>query len=605
MPLRYRFILISSALLVVLLVTLAVIQVILQTRSIRSRIEKQGLAIATNLGAVSVDHLLTYNYVVLEKMANQAVNNPDIVHVIIHDKEGRIAGYSQRPDLQRKQLTDPISLAAVKTNKSLFTTYIPDTGKVKVMEVAVPVLLPGSGDRWGTVRVCMSLELMELQFRQTLLTIILLGTIALGAGILISNWVAQRVTNPLETLVNASMEAAKGNLNPKISIQTRDEVEILASNFSFMITEVLAQKEQLKTQLEEIKRLQQYAEKILATMSDGLLAVDMEGLVTAVNPAARKILGIPDNQKVKGSHISRLVESGTQFADYIHQSLDSRPSSGQREIHQLNKETNQVLLAGASLLDPDHKTPRQMIFNLNDITLLKQLEAGIRQAQRLADLGTLAAGMAHEIRNPLSAIKTFVALLPHKISKPGFLDKFQETVQREINRLNALIEELLELARPPKYEFEPLDIKNLLMHSIELMKAELNVKNITCKWHFDPDLPLSMADANQLGKVFINLMKNSTQAMPGGGVITIDAGVENDMLVVSFSDTGHGFSKDLAPNIFSPFFTTKARGTGLGLAITHKVISEHKGQITARSEKSKGACFTICLPGVLNDSSDA
>ncbi|MCP3872568.1 MAG: HAMP domain-containing protein [Desulfobacteraceae bacterium] len=579
-----------------MLTTLALVLGILQTQTIKARIEKQGLAIARNLAAISVDHLITYNYVALEKLANQAVNNPDIIYVIVHDKEGRVAGYSRRPDLQNKILTDTISLRAVAEKEPFIKVHVPESGGTKVMAIAVPVYLPDSNDRWGTIRVCLSLELMYLQIRQTLWSIFILGCVALVSGILTSNWSAQRVTKPLETLVKSTIDAAQGNLDQKISIHTRDEVEILATNFSVMIQEILTQKQQLENQLIEIKQLQQYAEKILATMSDGLLAVDMDGIITTINPAAHAILGIPQNSIVKGSHVLELFDSDIQFADYIRQSLENPSGSSQREIHLQKDEETRMVLTGTGVLESDKKMPRQLIFNLNDITKLKKLEAQIRQAQRLADLGTLAAGMAHEIRNPLSAIKTFVALLPKKIEKPGFLEKFQRTVPREINRLNTLVEELLELSRPPKYDFKHIKIPELLNQSVELLETNLKENNINCRCDIPKVLPKVMADENQLEKVFVNLMQNGAQAMPDGGTISIQASCNDEMITIDFKDTGHGFSPEQGQNIFNPFFTTKAKGTGLGLAITHKVISEHQGQIEAKSQEGKGSCFSVSLP---------
>lgn len=594
--LRYRFILITSIMLLVLLGTLAAVLAVLQTRTIRGRIEKQGLAIAKNLAAISIDHLVTYNYVALEKLTNQAVNNPDIIYVIVHDKEGKVAGYSRRPDLQNRSLTDDISRNAIAATAPLISVRVLESGTTPVMDVAVPVYLSNTLDRWGTIRICLSLDLMYQQIRQTLWSILILGAVALAIGILISNWAAQRVTRPLGTLVNATVEAAQGNLDQKIAIRTRDEVEILADNFSVMIREILAQKRQLEHQIKEIKQLQQYAEKILATMTDGLLAIDMDGVVTAVNPAAHAILNIPQGHKTKNCHVLDLFDKDNPFAAYIQESLENPSGRNQREIHLQKEGKTRVLLAGAGVLQSDKKTPRQIIFNLNDITDFKQLEAEIRQNQRLADLGTLAAGMAHEIRNPLSAIKTYVALLPKKIEKPGFLEKFQRTVPREINRLNTLTEELLELSRPPKYNFNRTDIRQLLRQCIELLEADFTAKGIDCERDLAHDLPKIMADADQLEKVFINLMQNGAQAMPDGGTMTIHASCKDNLVAIDFRDTGHGFSPELAENIFNPFFTTKAKGTGLGLAITHKVISEHGGQITAESQQGRGCCFSISLP---------
>jgi PAS domain S-box-containing protein len=598
--LRYRYIFITSIMLLILLTTIALVLGTLQTRTIQGRIEKQGLIIAKNLAAISFEHLITYNYIAMEKLVNQTVNDPDIIYVIVHDKEGRIAGHSRRPDFQSRFLGDKISLNAVKTQNPLITIHNLESTSYPVMDVAVPVYLPDSKDRWGTIRVGLSLEVMSKQIEQTIMSMLILGLLALVIGILISNWAAQRVTKPLKTLVQASIEAAQGNLEQKISIATRDEVEILASNFSSMIKEIVGQKQQLVNHLLEIKRLQQYAQKVLDTMSDGLLGIDLNGVITSVNPAAYIILGISPETIVKNSHFSELFDRDNQFSEYIKQTLENPITGNQHEIHLKRGENRRIILTDSGVLEPEGETLKQVIFNLNDITALKKLEAEIRQNQRLADLGTMAAGMAHEIRNPLSAIKTYVALLPQKIETPGFLEKFQKTVPREINRLNTIIEELLELSRPPHYNFKLIDIQLLLKQSTELMEEDFNSKGIDCTYKVTDKFYKIMADENQLTKVFINLMKNGAQAMPDGGQILILAYCTNSWVIIEFKDTGHGFSSKTAKNIFNPFFTTKAKGTGLGLAITHKVITEHGGTIEVKSKKEKGSCFSIRLPEFQN-----
>jgi len=587
--------LISSMMLVLLLGTLALVLGFLQTRTIQGRIEKQGLDIAKNLAAVSRDYLVTYNYVALEKLANQMVDISDILYVVFYDKEGRVAGYSRRPDLQNRVLTDDISQKAVGAATPLVVNQILEPLGRPAMNVTVPVFLPDSQNRWGTIRVCLSLDLMHEQIRQTF-WIGILGAIALAAGMLISNWMARRVTRPLGTLVAFTMAATRGDLKPDITINTRDEVEILAVNFSFMIQEILGQKKKLEDQLQEIQRLQQYSEKVLVTMGDGLLAIDMNGTVTTMNPAARRILDISDDQAVTSLPVWELAGTETQMAGYIRGVLADPSGEKQQELGLSTGQKDRVILVNAGILETGNKDPKEIIFTINDITALKHLEAQIRQAQRLADLGTLAAGMAHEIRNPLSAIKTFVALLPKKLEKPGFLEKFQRTVPREINRLNTLIEEMLELSRPPRYRLVPTDIAALLDHCIALLETDFNFRNIFVRTDLPKDLGEVSADADQLEKAFVNLLQNGAQAMASGGALTISGACDPHWVVLDFSDTGHGMPPDVAENVFTPFFTTKAKGTGLGLAITHKVITEHGGQIVLETHEGEGSCFTVRLP---------
>ena len=267
--------------------------------------------------------------------------------------------------------------------------------------------------------------------------------------------------------------------------------------------------------------------------------------------------------------------------------------------------------------------PSQLIINLHDITDLKKLEARMRQTERLAGLGTLAAGMAHEIRNPLSAIKTFVQLLPRKLDKPSFLEKFHRTVPREVERINRLIEDLLELARAPRYEFEIVDIGSLVDQALDLFEEQLHQNNIHCRIDLPDEVPLVWVDPDQLAKAFNNLILNAIQAMTDGGQLTIRADslppgrsgpsanakdlaeeAGQSWLSLVFQDTGTGIPSEDLKNIFNPFFTTKDAGTGLGLAITHKVITEHGGEIEVESTVGIGSQFIIRLPALENTKAD-
>jgi len=597
--------------LILLLGTLALMLGFLQSRTIRGQIEKRGLAIAQSLAATSISNLLTYNYVAIDRSANQAAQDPDIVRVIIHDKEGRIAGYSERPDLQGKFLKDDVSQNAIAASKSLIQEVLLESPHAPVLDVAVPVFPSKSNNRWGTIRVGLSLATMYQQIRQTQWIILAVGLVALVFGIIISIWAAQRVSHPLGNLVNATIEAAQGNLNQNIYVQTGDEVEILASNFSFMIQEILAHREQLEQQLKEIKRLQHYTEKLLTTMGDGLLSLDMTGKVATINPAACAMLKIYGSELEQGCSVLTALKEGSDLYVYIQDMLESPYGKSQQEIHLHSGEETKVILVGSSLLEDEEGHLHEIILNLHDITELKKLEARIRQAERLAALGTLAAGMSHEIRNPLSTIKTFVQLLPKKIDKPGFLEKFQRSVPREINRINQLVEDLLDLARTPKYRFASIDIKSLLKQTIEFVEEELQINQIECLCELSNDLPLVRADVNQLTKAFHNLILNAAQAMETGGRLTIEAFSEkgdthwrqmstsrNGWVTVIFQDTGPGIPSEAIKNIFNPFFTTKDKGCGLGLAITHKVITEHGGFIELTSRLEQGTRFIIGLPAI-------
>ncbi len=595
-PFRYRFIGMTGLTLIILLSSLAILISLLQSRTIRHQLESRGVSIAQSLSATSTADLLTYNYVALERSANQAARGPDIIAVIFHDKEGRVAGFNGRPDLQNTMLHDEISRNALAASKPLIQPILDDSGKDSGIDIAIPLFPEGADIRWGTIRVQLSLKSMYAQIKQIQLVILVVGFIALFFGTVASIFAARRITEPLNNLMRGTQAAAAGNLDQDFRIETGDEVEILAANFNIMIAEIVAHRSQLEQQLIEIKRLQKYTTQLLTTMSDGLLSITLAGDFSMVNPAALKLLAvIPEG--ATGRPAADHLKCYPELYSYINESLDRPLNREPKEISVEKEGAICTLLVSSSVLKDRADKPVEIILNIHDITELKRMEASIRQAERLAGLGTLAAGMAHEIRNPLSSIQTFVQLLPRKMEKEGFLEKFNRTVPRELKRINQLVEDLLDLARVPKYIFKLTSIDNLLVQTVETLEEELRAANIDCRYDFPPQLPLIRADAHQLTKAFHNLIRNAVQAMPAGGSLGLRIQNEQpDYLMVLFQDSGEGIPDEDLKNIFNPFYTTKIKGTGLGLSITHKVVSEHGGSISVSCPTEGGTIIKIQLP---------
>ena len=608
-PLHFRFILTTSLMLIVLLGALAVVIGFLQSRTIRRQLEARGLSIAQSLAATSVENLLTYNYIALERIANQAALDPDVLSVIFHDKEGRVAGYSGRPDLQNRLLQDEVSRRAIRTRTAVIQSITTEAGDPHGVEIAVPVYPPDIRTAWGTVRVRLSLDSMVRQIAQIQWIIVVIGALALALGTLLSILSARRITRPLGNLVTATRKAALGNLELDVKVRTGDEVEVLASNFDVMINEIIAHRKELETRLREIQHLQEYLAKLLTTMSDGLISVDVDGRIRTMNPAAADLLGLPEiaaGSQEAPFHSLQSYPALQEILDRIH----SHPGDlSTKEIQIDVGGKSRTLLVSASILADTGGRPEEFILNLHDVSDLKKLEASVRQAERLAALGTLAAGMAHEIRNPLSSIKTFVQLLPRKVGKEGFLEKFERTVPRELNRINDLVEDLLDLARVPKFQFRKTSVRTLLRQILDSLEQELEMGRIDCRLEIAGDLPSITADADQLAKAFANLTRNAIQAMPDGGQLEITAAIPNSSpthgnpvigsvseAVIEFADSGDGILPEDLKNIFNPFFTTRDKGTGLGLAITHKVISEHGGRIEVESRHGHGSRFIVRLP---------
>lgn len=232
---------------------------------------------------------------------------------------------------------------------------------------------------------------------------------------------------------------------------------------------------------------------------------------------------------------------------------------------------------------------------------LKKSKSYVRRADRLASLGTLTAGLAHEIRNPLVAIKTLTQLLPERLEDEEFRNHFLSIASGEVERISHLINELLDFARPsnPKLEFE--DINSILDGMILLVSTESKKKHIQIQKQYLPDLPPVKVDREQIKQVFLNILLNAIDATPENGTITVKTrsftkpGGEL-FLQVEFKDTGCGIPQEHLEEIFNPFFTTKTSGSGLGLSISNQIVQDHKGYISVESQVNRGTSFFVNLP---------
>jgi len=596
LSLKTRFMVATGVVLSVLMTVIVLLVGRSFTRSIQEEVQARGLAVAHSIAAVSTNALLTYNYVALEQNAEQASRGPDLVYIIILDKEQTVASFSGHSGWQGKYLGDPLNERALTATVPLIQSHTwSETGE-RVLDIAVPVYISGFPVKWGTVRVGLSLERMFRQIWQTQASLMAIGLLALLLGLAGAHFMAGRITRPLARVVDATIAAAGGALDQHLDIRTKDEVEELAKNFNIMIKEIAGQRRQLEERLQEILQLKRYTDIVLVSMTNGLITLDLQGRLVTANTATEAIFDVT-RQAVEGKDFREIWPQESPIVRILERCVVHGETYRNKEVVlESVGGRRRTLILNLSFLRDARDAPIGILLVFNDVTEMKEMEARIRQTDRLAALGTLSAGLAHEIRNPLSAIKTFVQLLPKKLSSPGFLDKFHVTVLRELNRINDLIESLLELARPPKMRYSTIHPTGLLRQVADLYRDELEQANIALTIQEKGPLPEIRVDSEHLVRAFSNLVKNAKQAMPQGGVLTVTAETEGDMLCLHFTDTGVGMDHLTLENIFNPFFTTKDKGTGLGLAITHKIVQEHGGTILVSSTPGTGSTFSIILP---------
>jgi len=250
-----------------------------------------------------------------------------------------------------------------------------------------------------------------------------------------------------------------------------------------------------------------------------------------------------------------------------------------------------------SILPVKSRADREIVVVLNSLTSTKVFELNLRRLDRLAGLGTLSASMAHEIKNGMVAIKTFVELLAQKGQDP----ELTAVVGRELERINAIVTQMLRFAAPNRAAFTTVRVHDVLDHSLRLMQHQISNKLISLQRHYRAEPDTVRGDEAQLQQVFMNLLLNALEAMGTQGVLTISTdmakGERNERhLRINIQDTGMGIVPANLERLFEPFFTTKNNGTGLGLAISHRIALEHHGLIRAHSDPGKGSTFSVSLP---------
>jgi len=567
-----------------------------QSETIQNEAQKRGMAIARNLAAVSTNSLLTYNYVVLEQNAEKVALEEDIAYVIIHDKENRVAAYSKHDEKQGTVLTDEVSQRAVSAKEPLIQLTFSGEKKGQLLDISVPVYIKESQEKWGTIRIGLSLERMASLILKTRLNLLLLGLFAILLGALGSIFYARRITRPISKLVETTIAAARGDLDQVIDIRTGDEIGELGKNFSYMIQQIRLHRSELENRLREITSMKAYTDNVLSSMTNGLITVDLTRNIVTLNEMAECILR-KRKAEMLGLPLERALGSEHPLHELMVETLSREKAIFHSEMELRSNGEELWLMASTSLLTNGEGKRIGALVVFQDITEMKALEEKLRQADRLAALGTLSAGLAHEIKNPLSAIKTFVQLLPKKVENPSFMEKFNITVPREIDRINQLVEDLLELTRKRVRPLVDVDVNRLILQTIDLHGEEMERRHIVFESHLSKALPPVRGDSETLYRAFFNLVINAIQAMPNGGSFHISSELDHvsSGVKIIFRDTGIGMDEETSKNLFNPFFTTKDKGVGLGMALAQKIIEDHRGTIEVMSEKGIGTTFVLRL----------
>jgi two-component system sensor histidine kinase HydH len=351
-----------------------------------------------------------------------------------------------------------------------------------------------------------------------------------------------------------------------------------------------------------------YNDILLDNLVSGVIAAGADRKVTVYNREAQRIIRRPSHE-VLHQPVANLPDplGGALLATF-----DS--GRGVRDVETvlgLSNHDDLHIRVGTSLFHSHTGKVLGALLVFSDLTTIKKLENQVRRTDRLASIGTLSAGMAHEIKNPLVTLKTFTQLLPERYEDPDFRDTFSSLVGNEVKRIDSIVNQLLRFARPAKPSLQPTRLHEIIDNTLRLVQQQLKQKGINLRKEYNVPTDLIQGDSDLLVQAFLNFFMNAIDAMENGGELAVSTALfeqetaqstflgvpaTETCLRLSIRDNGKGIKPEDIPHVFDPFFTTKSSGTGLGLSVSHGIIHEHHGQIDVESEVGVGTSFHVVFP---------
>lgn len=421
--------------------------------------------------------------------------------------------------------------------------------------------------------------------------ILTLGTIIVVVVTGISIFFSREMTTPILEITSLAGQVAQGNLEGKVEYYSTDEIGFLADSFNKMILDLREERERLVEK--------NYVENIIRSMIDTLIVTDLKGTIQMVNEAACRLLEYKKEELIGQPLQFVLKNQPAALANLAPAKKKPAPTAENIYISKSGKEIP-VSFSNA-VLQSENGDIQGIVCVAKDITEQKALEEKMTQSAKMAAVGQLAAGIAHELNNPLSVILGFAQLVSQQVQPQDTFYTPLKFIERESIRCRQLVQDLLTFSRADKEEKEIVNAQEVIEGALSLVIAQSKVKKVEFVKEIEPGLPKIYSNYNQIQQVIINLCNNAVDAM-AAGVLTVRARKvarkDKDFIEIQVQDTGQGIPPEIQSRIFEPFFTTKevGKGTGLGLSLVYEIVQKNGGSITFESQPGKGTIFYIYLP---------
>lgn len=582
----------------------------------------------TQMTAFSLSAALVFtDILIIEEVFKNTKQNKDLVYIILLDISGKeIASFNKRQADQANYL------------EAKSKNYISPDGMT--LGTMSPILR--NNQEIGQLYLGFSLTEIYKDIENVRKSIAIISIIILAGGMIVLFSLSSLITRPLRQMTKIIEKISRGDLTQRSSVKNKDEVGKLAMSFNTMVDKLeLAQSElrdiniNLERMVEDRTKELQYeinvriraekglqkSEKRYRTLFEGvptgLYRTTQEGKILDVNPTLVQMLGYPDRKSLIKINANDIYVD-PKARNRLHAIMDQEGvvyNSEQRMRRYDGKiiwsqDTARVVLDGegqtlyyeGSLQDiTERKNAEQNLLEAKKkaeqaLIELNEYQSIMIHKERLAALGELSAGIAHEINNPLSIVSGYVQMLLMDDNVDIRIKENAKIIEQQVERASVIVDKLLQFSKGAKSEIKKVDVNQIVENILVLLKHQFKLFNITVVKQLDLKLDPIHADPSQLQHVFHNIISNSVDAMPKGGTLTVSTCVKDSYVEVKFADTGCGIPKKNLGKLFDPFFSTKEAGTGLGLSLSFGIVEAHKGQIVVKSHINKGATFILKLP---------
>jgi len=505
----------------------------------------------------------------VQRLISETAQTPDIVYLMVTDASGNVVAHSDEAEIGQTHGTD-LDLQRISRSDKVQWRQISRLDGASTFEVFrrfSPTRVPLRGMHGGRMQGPWPKEPREEIPPPEQPEIIFVG---LDMGPI----EAVRKQDTTNTILLASI--------------------LLLIGFAGVVSLFLAQA--YRSTRTSLTRIKAFSDNVVERMPVGLVAMDGNGRILSFNQAAEATLRLPSDQ-VTGKNASEVLPR--QVLGMVAALKDSARTAIAKEFDCSFPDGRVVPLdVTLSALKGEDGTVWGTIILCRDLTEVQSLKREVETSRRLASLGRLAAGIAHEIRNPLSSIKGFATYFKERYRDNPDDQKTSEIMIQEVDRLNRVITQLLEFARPPVIQKKRASLQSLVQHSLKMIERQASTKQIQTLPHLPPEIKEVDLDPDGINQVLLNLYLNAVEAMDQGGTLSVSLSSDegSPWVKIMVSDTGSGINKEDLEHIFDPYFTTKQTGTGLGLAIVHKIIEAHGGEVRAESENGRGTTVSVLLP---------